>query len=240
MKNKIILKRKNKEEIKKILSDNNKKIFNFLNLYSVYLFNKNSEFRNALIKTEKNCINFADGFPIAFYLKTPRIRGTDFTKFVLSDKRLSGNKKHFFLGGDGANEKDITKIAKKFDLPLKNIFYYNPPYIKSYSFPKQEIDKILKIINSKKPDYLWIGLGNPKQEIMSVQLINRAQVKKIFNVGAALDFLSERKKQAPLFFRKTGMEWFFRLLTDFKYSSKKVIKSFIGLFYIKKSIELRR
>ena len=42
------------------------------------------------------------------------------------------------------------------------------------------------------------------------------------NVGAALDFLLEKKKQAPNAVKALGIEWLYRLITDFEHSKKKV------------------
>ena len=233
MKSKIKFHSKGNDFFKGELEKKEKKILNFLNLYSIYLFQKNPLFREAILKQEKNTLNTADGFVVSKYLRTKKIRGTDFTINVLKHIK---DRKHFFLGADGASEEGVKKIVRKFSLNPKKTFYYNPPYIKSLRFPKEEVEKIIKIINSKKPDYLWIGLGNPKQEIMAHDLFDRIKVKKIFNVGGAIDFLTGSKKQAPHFWKLIGFEWIYRFLTDFKYSRKKVFRSFIGLFYLPVSV----
>lgn len=228
-----------KEELEKVILKEDKKIiFNFLNLYSVYLFNKNRIFRNALINSKNKAINTSDGVTISSLLRTNRLIGSEFTKKILSDSKISKNKKHFFLGGDSATEKGINKIIQKFPSLDKNkVYYYNPPYINKSQFPELEIKKIAKLINKFSPDYLWIGLGNPKQEILAYELYNRINVKKIFVIGAALDFIAERKKESPKLVRKIGAEWFYRFVTDFKYSKKKVYRCFIGLLYLPKTIK---
>ena len=100
------------------------------------------------------------------------------------------------------------------------------------SFDEKEIKKISVKINSFKPTYVWVGIGNPKQEILASQLFEKTKAAYFFNVGAAIDFILGKKKESPPFFSKIGLEWLYRLITDFKYSRKKVLKSFFGLFYL--------
>ncbi|MCF7910796.1 WecB/TagA/CpsF family glycosyltransferase [Candidatus Pacearchaeota archaeon] len=229
-----------KKELRDIILENkNKKIiFNFLNLYSVYLFRKNLDFKNAIINSKNNLLNAADGITISSLLRINRLIGTEFTKIILNDEKMSKNKKHFFLGGSSSTKQGIKNLIEKFpNLKKNNTYYYNPPYIKENKFSEKEISKITKLINKIKPDFLWIGLGNPKQEIIACELYNKINVKRIFVVGAALDFLVGTKKEAPKIIRKLGGEWLYRFITDFKYSKKKVYRSFIGLIYLPKTVK---
>ena len=53
---------------------------------------------------------------------------------------------------------------------------------------------------------------------MSHDIYKKVKAEKIFNVGAAMDFLTKKKKEAPDLIQKFGLEWLYRLVTDFKYS----------------------
>jgi len=215
-------------------------IFNFLNSHDLYFFVKEPEFRDTF---DKNSVNFIDGFVISAYLsllnrrKIKRISGPNFIIDFLKDMEYNQNKKQLFIG---LEKKDLKKLVQKFPhLKLKNLFCYNPPYIKDIKFPKKEINKIAKIIKSKKIDFVWIGIGCPKQNILTYDLYYRTKTKYFFNVGAALDFLLEKKKRAPKVIRLFGIEWLYRFITDFKHSKKKVWRSFVSLLYLNK-IELTR
>lgn len=226
----------NKKTIEDILKDKKRKIFNFLNLYSFYLFSKNKNFRKSISENEKNNFNFIDGTVISIYLMAKKIRGTDFTRWFLKNFEDSKKKKHFFVGFE---REDIKIFREKFpEIKNKKLFAYNPPYIEEEKFSKEEIEKICNLIKKSEADCVWVGLGNPKQEILSQDIFKKTEVKHIFNVGAAFDFLIEKKKEAPKFFRKFGIEWLYRGIFDFEHSWEKVWKSFIGLFYLSKNIEL--
>lgn len=180
-----------------------RKIFNFLNMHSLYLFNNNFKFKESV--SSRDCINFPDGMIIAKKIKSKKFRGPDFTRtFLLSD--LAKKKKHFFIG---LNENEIEKLSHITGIEEKNIEAHNPPFISGIEFSKKNKQIMTKKINSSKSDYLWICVGNPKQEILGYQLFDSIKANKIFNVGAALDFLLGRKKESPKFWQRTGLEWLY-------------------------------
>ncbi|NPE27145.1 WecB/TagA/CpsF family glycosyltransferase [Methanococcoides sp. SA1] len=238
MKKKIRFQKLSKKEMFKFLKTNKKrKTLNFLNLHDIYQFNKEEEFQKSLLKKEG--MNFIDGFAISLYLsiinfkKIVRVRGPTFTRDFLLDKDLPKNKSHFFIG---LEKDDIRKLKEK--IPNLKAENYNPPYIKKIKFPKKEINKIANLINKKRSDYVWVGIGCPKQNILSNELFEKTKAQYFVNIGAALDFLLDKKQEAPLIVRELGVEWLYRLVTDFKYSRKKVWRSFLGLGYIIRKIDL--
>ena len=235
MNQKILFQFLSQENISQLIKSNKqRKTLNFLNLHDIYQASKKLQFRKTL--SEKNNINFIDGFIISIYLslfnfkKVSRVSGPMLTRSILSNPVLSQNKKHFFIG---LEKEDVIILQKKFP-HLKKVSSYNPPHIRGLTFSDKEIDKIAKLINQRKPDYVWVGIGCPKQNILSSALIPKTKSQYFLNVGAALDFLLEKKKQAPRVVRVIGVEWLYRLITDFKHSKKKVWRSLIGLRYIRR------
>ncbi len=243
MKTKLIFKSTKLDELKNLLLEDffkGKVIFNFLNAYSVYLFRKNKAFKEAVSK--KRNINFIDSITVSVFLslknfkKISRLKGPDFMESFLRNKELLNNKKHFFIGFE---EKDLDDVCRKYEyVKKKNIFAYNPPYIKENRFSEREINKIIKLVNKQTIDYLWIGVGNPKQEILANDLYARVKVRYIFNVGAGFDFITDKKKRSPKLVQNLGVEWLYRLITDFKYVRKKAGYSLLACFYMLRSIEV--
>jgi len=205
-----------------------KVILNFLNANNIYFFKTNTLYSKYL--TQSQNFNLIDGFTLSKISGGKRLRGPEFTRKFFNDWGLLKNKKHFFIG---LEKKDLDLLVKKCPLlKRKNLFSYNPPYIKDLVFPEKERDKIIKLVNKQKIDYIWIAIGSPKQDFISNQIYNKIKPKFILDVGAAFDFLIEKKKEAPRFIQKIGLEWLFRLVTDFKHSRKKVWQSLLGSFYL--------
>lgn len=70
---------------------------------------------------------------------------------------------------------------------------------------------VIDAINAARPDILWVGLGSPKQDHWIVLNRQALQVPVIIGIGAAFDFHSGIKPQAPLWMQRSGSEWLFRL-----------------------------
>lgn len=209
-----------------ILAKEKHAILNFQNLYSVYLYNNEPIFRRA-ISSPGNII-FPDGKILSIFLKSKQMRGPAFTKDFF-ENNLKTDQKHFFIL-EKAEEVELLK--EKFP-KLKKTKAYAPSYVKSVTFPTKEIKEMQEYIEKFKPDYIWVCVSNPKQEILANELYKKYKTF-YFNVGAATDFLIGKKFEAPKIFRSAGLEWFYRLATDFKYSKNKVKKSLIGLRYLKR------
>jgi len=198
-------------------------VFNFLNTESLWHYKNNKLYGNLI--SNKNNINFPDGKYISFKLNLKQQRGPSFTKsFLLSD--IAKVKRHFFIGN--CTRKKLNQVT---NIPIKNIEIYAPPYINGLEFSEEEKNKILKSLKIFKPDYIWVAIGAPKQEILSNQLYSKYKCTYI-NIGAAIDFLTKVKSEAPSMWVKLKLEWLYRLITDFKHSKKKVYRSIIGLRYL--------
>ncbi|MFH1827315.1 MAG: WecB/TagA/CpsF family glycosyltransferase [bacterium] len=79
---------------------------------------------------------------------------------------------------------------------------------------KSEIDNISSIIIDTKPHLLLVAFGSPYQEKWIWN--NRRRLKGIvcMGVGGSFDYLSGAVSRPPVFLRKIGLEWFYRLITQ--------------------------
>jgi N-acetylglucosaminyldiphosphoundecaprenol N-acetyl-beta-D-mannosaminyltransferase len=81
-------------------------------------------------------------------------------------------------------------------------------------FSDEECDEIIAEINKSAPDLLLVALGAPKQEKWISKHLDKLDVKVCIGVGGTLDVLSGKVRLAPEFFRKSGLEWFYRLCRE--------------------------
>ncbi|MHD0383606.1 N-acetylglucosaminyldiphosphoundecaprenol N-acetyl-beta-D-mannosaminyltransferase TarA [Staphylococcus simulans] len=77
-------------------------------------------------------------------------------------------------------------------------------------------EQVVRKVSKFNPDYVFVGMGYPKQEQWIKQHRHRLQHTLLMGVGGSIEIYSGTKKRAPLFFRKTNLEWFYRLITDWK------------------------
>lgn len=210
------------------ISSKERSILCFFNLHNIWWAN-NKEYGKA-IKKEFFKI-FPDGKTMSRLLKIPQQRGPAFTKrFFLSEK--AKNKKHFFMG---LEEKELGRISKITNVNSSNIIPYHSKSTKNRDvliLPKDEIEKISSLIEKNNIDYVWLGISSPKQEFIANQLFDKTKAEHFICIGAGLDFLLKKKKEAPSIWQNIGLEWLYRLITDFKHSRIKVQRSFVALWNI--------
>lgn len=189
-------------------------------------------------KSLKECLKdgdllTADGMPLVFLISKKRGKwiergyGPALFNNVL---KMSKDKKigHFFLGTTDENLKKLINTART-DFKNENILkYYAPPFKKKFN--KDDLDKMVNLINDKEINIVWIGLGSSKQIFLADILKKRIKGKVIIPVGAAFDFLTGNKPQAPILVQKMGMEWLFRLVSEPRRLFKRYFKIILFVF----------
>ena len=74
--------------------------------------------------------------------------------------------------------------------------------------------QIIGHINTAGPDLLLVCLGAPKQEIWMAENLESLNIGMCAGLGGALDVFAGKVKRAPLFFRRLGLEWLYRIIRE--------------------------
>lgn len=70
-------------------------------------------------------------------------------------------------------------------------------------------------VNASGADILYVCLGSPKQELWIHENAPKLPNVKLFmGLGGSLDVWAKKRKLAPYFFRKSGFEWLWRMLSS--------------------------
>lgn len=72
-------------------------------------------------------------------------------------------------------------------------------------------DAVIDAINAVSPEVLFVGMGFPRQELWIADNLPRLNVNVAVAEGGSFSFLSGRIRRAPHWFRRSGLEWLFRL-----------------------------
>jgi N-acetylglucosaminyldiphosphoundecaprenol N-acetyl-beta-D-mannosaminyltransferase len=157
-----------------------------------------------------------DGMSIVWLLKmyghskVTRVYGPDLMLAVCRYSAQQGFRQFLYGGEDGVAEELARKLQTRFP-GLSIAGTYTPPF---RSLTPEEDKEIIERINRSEADIVWIGISTPKQELWMADHIGKLDAPVIIGVGAAFDFLSGKKLQAPTWMQRNGMEWLFRFLTE--------------------------
>ena len=190
------------------LKKNNKRYIVTHNPEFVAAAQKDEEFRQILTNAD---LSITDGRGIqlaARFLGMPvpeRIAGTDFMA-ELCKKFLELQIPVFLLGGEnGSAEKCAKKLISDFsNLQIAGFFEGDAG--------EAGDTETVNAINRTNAQVVFVAYGAPKQEKwIARNLPELTNIKAAMGVGGAFDYISGNVSRAPIFMRKLGLEWLWRL-----------------------------
>ena len=118
--------------------------------------------------------------------------------------------RHYFYGSKEETLEILNqKLIEKYP-GIQIAGMYSPPF---RPLTKEEDDAVIERINEAKPDFVWIGLGAPKQE--KWMAAHQGKIEGLMlGVGAGFDYYAENIKRAPMWMQKSNLEWVYRLMQD--------------------------
>ena len=163
---------------------------------------KNPEFKKILNSCD---LNVADGFGIKYafwqYGKNLKCRmaGTDLMLEILEMTNRNGLKIFLAAKKEGLSSwqetrDSILRLHPNLNISGDNIDTKNP----NYKLPVTNYDAV------------FCNFGAPAQELF-INSVKNDNIRLAMGVGGSFDFLTGKVKRAPLFFRRGGLEWLWRL-----------------------------
>ena len=119
--------------------------------------------------------------------------------------------RHYFYGASPKVLEQLIDRLQKRHPGLCVAGYRSPPF---RPLTPAEDAADIAAINEAEPDFVWVGLGMPKQEKWMVEHLGKINATALIGVGAAFDFHAGTKPRAPVWMQHAGLEWLFRLLTE--------------------------
>lgn len=157
-----------------------------------------------------------DGMPMVWLARlyghnhVTRVYGPDLM-LAMSERSRQARHRYFLYGGTDVTLDHLAdKLTSSF-LGLEIVGTYAPPF---GPLTADEDKEIVGLINTARPDVVWVALGTGKQERWMAEHLRAIEAPVMIGVGAAFDFLSGQVRQAPAWMRSAGLEWLFRLAIE--------------------------
>lgn len=173
-----------------------------------------------------------DGKPLSIvsrmrgFRSAERVPGPDLMPelFRLSEKK---GYRHYFYGSTQDTLDKLQEAILK-EYPMLNIAgMYSPPFRK---LTDEEDQEIINRINETNADFIWVGLGAPKQEYWMAE--HKGKVCGLMlGVGAGFDFHAGTVKRAPRWMQEWCLEWLYRLLQDPKRLIRRYADTNLSFIY---------
>lgn len=139
-----------------------------------------------------------------------RVAGADLAPLLI---QVAAQKKYrlFFLGATPESAARAVARMRTAYPALIIAGHYSPPFNTLLEFDHEEIKRR---IFEAKPDLLFVAFGCPKAEKWMAMHYRSLGVPVAAGVGATIDFLAGQVKRAPMWMRRSGTEWLFRLAQE--------------------------
>ncbi|WP_449537879.1 WecB/TagA/CpsF family glycosyltransferase [Ferdinandcohnia sp. Marseille-Q9671] len=208
------------------LLQNNNNINNYICVSNVHTTVMNSENPKFKKINNESFLSLPDGKPLVWYSKLinkakniERITGPDLMNLIFLDKRFK-EYTHYFYGSTEENLEKLNQMLKVKYPGIKIVGMYSPPF---RPLREKENLEIINRINEVAPNFIWVGLGAPKQEVWMYENYKYINNSILIGVGAAFAYHSGTLKRAPMIMQQLGLEWFYRLLQEPKRLFKRYL-----------------
>lgn len=127
--------------------------------------------------------------------------------------------RHFFYG---SKQETLDLLEEKLNenYPgIQIVGMYSPPF---RPLTQDEDEAVIQMINKVNPDFVWVGLGAPKQENWMANHQGKIDGLMI-GVGAGFDYFAGNIQRAPEWMQKYNLEWLYRLIQDPKRLFKRYL-----------------
>jgi len=140
-------------------------------------------------------------------IKTEQVPGIEYSEKLIDLCAKKGYKVGFL----GASQEVISEAVKNMQnkYPDLNIVFQHNGF-----FNDDEEKIIFEEIKTASIQVLFVALGVPKQELLISKYTKFFDRTIMVGVGGSFDVWANKVNRAPLVFRKLGLEWLFRLLSQ--------------------------
>ncbi|MFT5173798.1 MAG: exopolysaccharide biosynthesis WecB/TagA/CpsF family protein [Gammaproteobacteria bacterium] len=187
-----------------------KTLLNFVNAHGLNTACRQPIYRRVLQRSDR-LLPDGSGVKLALRLQgkvlTENLNGTDLFPHLCCAAAEHGLSIYLLGAGPGVAEQAAANMIRRF--PQLRIAGTRDGY-----FRDEQHAEVIETINASGADVLLVAMGVPRQELWLAQHLDCLQTSINMGVGGLFDFYAERISRAPLWLRRLGMEWTWRLLQE--------------------------
>jgi len=155
-----------------------------------------------------------DGQPLVWALhllghpRATRVYGPDLMVHFCAHAARAGIPMYLYGGrSPAALELLIERLKARFP-GLRIVGGFSPPF---RQLTPAERERVVQEIDACGAQVVWVGTGQPKQELWMHEMRPLLSAPLLVGVGAAFDFHAGIVSQAPAVMQRHGLEWLYRL-----------------------------
>jgi N-acetylglucosaminyldiphosphoundecaprenol N-acetyl-beta-D-mannosaminyltransferase len=135
-----------------------------------------------------------------------QVQGTDLVARLAGLSATEGWRMFFLGAAEGVAEAAASKLKSRYPTLQIAGTYGGSPRV------EDELEILARIKLAAPVHVLAVAYGAPAQEYWLARNLPKLDVRLGLGVGGALDFISGRVPRAPLWLRRAGFDWLYRLV----------------------------
>ncbi|KKB80636.1 hypothetical protein VW29_16640 [Devosia limi DSM 17137] len=161
---------------------------------------------------ENAWLSLCDSKPVWLLSKTrgrnlDHITGSDLTRTIFEDVLRPGDDVALIVAEDRIG----VDIAKAY--PAVNFRWHAPPH--GILEKPQAQQAVIDFVQASPSRFVFFAIGGPQSEWLAANIKGHATARgTALCIGASLEFLTGRRKRAPLWMQRFGLEWLHRLSSE--------------------------
>jgi N-acetylglucosaminyldiphosphoundecaprenol N-acetyl-beta-D-mannosaminyltransferase len=181
-----------------------------INLDFLSIAQNNLAFRELLNQAD---LAVADGMPLVWLSRLKgiplpqRVAGVDLFAECCALAAEEGRRVFLLGAAPGVAEKAAIRLAELYP-GLLVVGAYAPP---RGAMTRKETERIVRMVRRAAPDFLFVALGAPRQDLWIREHMHRLNVPVAMGVGCVFDLFAGVVNRAPAWMQRCGLEWAFRL-----------------------------
>lgn len=155
-----------------------------------------------------------DGQPLVWALRllghreATRVYGPDLMAHFCAHAATTGTPIYLYGGrSPEALQLLISRLRERYR-GLRIVGGWSPPF---RPLTTEERERAVAEIDASGAQVVWVGTGQPKQELWMHEMRPFLTASLLVGVGAAFDFHAGIVSQAPAWMQRNGLEWLYRL-----------------------------
>ena len=157
-----------------------------------------------------------DGMPVVWasqLMGAPLSRAAGSTLVPLLAEALAGcGRRLFLLGAEPGVAAAAARALGRRHPALQVCGILSPTH--GFEYDQSAVQAILAEVGAARPDVVLVALPFPKQERLIQELRPLLPQTWFLGIGAGLDFIAGRRRRAPRWAQRAGLEWLWRLVQE--------------------------
>jgi len=205
------------------------------------LTEESKEFRECVRDAEYVC---ADGVSLLIAsrwlsgLSIDRVPGVELVESICEEASRFGLSIYFLGGKPESAYKTASILMERY--PGFKLAGVSCP-ARGFLQRSKVLEDVLNDIRAVQPAIIFIALGAPRQEFFIRDYIRPLSIPVAVGVGGSFEMISGVARRAPMWMRRTGLEWLFRWFNEpLRLTNRYLIGNLIFFFYLSRHLVKRK